>query len=102
MTIWNPFVWYSQYQLDKLKLKLDAQNKPFETLASAIGNQAEFIKAYFEGFKVTEIPTSTIIRDEDAYIAEQQRVEPHAELKQSIRNALSAGAMPDLKDILNN
>lgn len=103
--MFNIFSWYSDYKLRKLQLKLDAANKPYEVMAGAVAAQSEFLKAYFNSFKVTELPTSSIIRDEDEYEAEQARLsgrveDAHAALTASMMNAAKANAWPELEKLL--
>jgi hypothetical protein len=102
MKLFNPFTWYSEYRLAKLKLELDAKNKPFEMISAAVQSQSQFIKEYFGSFRTTELPSSNTIRDEDEFNREVEQayggVNPG--VASSIRNAIKAGAMPELKDIL--
>lgn len=98
------FKWWTDYQLKKLELKLQAQNRPFELMAQAISAQSKFLEDWLGNFKTTDIPTSTIVRDADEYYAEQQRIRESGELdpgiQKSIHNAIKAGSFPELADII--
>jgi hypothetical protein len=103
--MFNPFKWWSDYRLERLKLKLNAQNKPFELMSEAIRSQASFLQQWLDNFKVTDLPASTIIRDQDEYIEEQARErfgtsELNSGVRESIQNGIRAGAFPELADIL--
>lgn len=97
--------WYKQYRLDVIKAKSDIQNKPYEAMMEIVKAQSKFLQDWLDGFKVTEVPISTTIRDEDEYRMEQERernknLELDPGIKKSIENALKAGALPELRDIL--
>ncbi len=102
--MWQLFNWWSEYRLKRLQIKLDATNRPYEILASAVASQADMVTRYFDSFKTTEIPTSHTIRDEDEYNAEIERSggKLNPGVSQSIKNAIRAGSFPELKDILTS
>ncbi len=79
-------------------MKLDSSNKPYEVLAGAVQSQSDFIKEYFGSFKVTELPTSTVVRDSDEWEQEQSRLNPR--IKESIANGIRAGAFPEILEML--
>jgi hypothetical protein len=90
--------WYKQYRLDIIKAQSDADNAQFILMKEMVVAQTGIIQNWLDGFKVTEIPSSTIMRDEDEYIEEQNRL--HPSIKESIENGIKAGAFPELRDIL--
>lgn len=108
--MFNPFVWYQQYKLERLRLQLEAQNKPYDTLAAVVDKlstaqqeQTKVLQEWMQGFKVTEVPTSSVMRDIDEWRLEQDRERGDgldAGLRESIHNAMKANAFPQLNDIL--
>jgi hypothetical protein len=107
--------WYRDYKLAQLKMKLEAANKPYDALlgvvdklSTAQNEQTKVLQEWMSGFKTTDIPSSTIMRDADEYQQEQDRLRSDGDItldpgiKASITNAMKAGAFPELKDILGN
>ena len=105
---------WRNYRLDRLRLKLDARNKPYDTVAD-IGrqfmamqaDQTKVLQTWMDSFKITELPKSTVVRDADEFSEEQDRA--YAELHdlppgvaQSIRNAMGVGAEESLMDVFNH
>ena len=93
--------WWTEYRLERLRLKLAAQNKPFEVMAEAIKAQSQFLQDWLSGFKMTDLPTSSTVRDIDEYQAELERNRGMSDnLVQSVENAMKANAFPELRSLL--
>lgn len=71
--MFNPFTWYSEYRLKRLELTLAAQRAPFEMMAQVVEKQAGVLNEWLNQFKVSELPKTTTIRDEDEWREEQLR-----------------------------
>ena len=106
---------WKQYRLDRLRLQLDAQNKPFAmaenlaaSLVSAMNSQTQVLQDWMGAFKTTEIPKTSTVRSEDEYKDEMERerkdewqaLEANSGLFNSIRNAAKAGVFPEASDLL--
>ncbi len=95
-------------------MKLDAKNKPYETinevvdkLATMQKEQSKVLQIWMESFKVHEIPNATIVRDSDEFDAEQDREYQEKygipkSVSESVRNAAKVGAFPELKDVFSD
>ncbi len=109
--MFNPFTWWSNYRLRRLELQLASANKPMEALIAAVTSQQDLLKEWLLQFRVTELPSSTVMRDEDSWLKEHpdevfgpgNDSHPHLSprVQQSIQNALKADAFPALADLLS-
>jgi hypothetical protein len=75
-----PWRAWTAYQLAKLQLTVNAQSRPMELMLSMVQEMANaqraqtaVLQTWLEGFKVTELPSSTHVRDEDEVAAERAR-----------------------------
>lgn len=75
-----PWRAYTEYQLAKLRIQAEAQAAPMkamsemvQTMATAMTQNAEVLKTWLDGFKVTELPSSSVVRDEDEAALERAR-----------------------------
>lgn len=75
-----PWRAWTTYRLDRLRIQADIAARPLETvlsmvkeMADAQREQTKVLQTWLEGFKVSEVPTSTVIRDEDEVEAERER-----------------------------
>ncbi len=106
--------WWRNYRLERLKLKLEAKTKPFETikevvekLTTAQASQTRVLEMWMASFNTHEIPKSVVVRDEDEFTEEQNREweSLHGgipkEIAESVRNGIKAGAFPDIKDMFD-
>lgn len=55
------------------RIKAEAAAVPFNAMVQAVESQSQILKEWLEGFKSTEIPTRSIVREEDEFNAEQDR-----------------------------
>jgi hypothetical protein len=69
----SPWRAWSQYRLERLRIITDAQNAPVREMASAMREQTKVLQTWLEGFKVAEVPTSSVVRDEDEVASERER-----------------------------
>lgn len=98
--------WWTDYRLKRLEMELAAKNKPFETILQAVQSQNAILNEWLQGFKVHEMPNSTVVRDRDEWEAEMNREydhaldEPSSKLQESIFNAFRGGAAQDLREMV--
>ncbi len=90
--------WIKSYRLDVIKAKAEADNMQFMLMRDMVKANTDVVKTWLDSFKVTDIPASTVIRDEDEFVEEQNRLHPG--IRESVQNAIKAGVFPELKDIL--
>jgi hypothetical protein len=76
----NPWRAWSEYRLERLRIQAEAQAAPMramqgmvERMADAMGQNATVLQTWLDGFKVKEIPSSSVVRDEDEAAAERAR-----------------------------
>lgn len=109
------FKLWTQYRLERLQRKLDAQNKPFSCIEQIVqqlqvsqNEQTKVLQTWMNSFQVHEVPKSTVVRDEDEFTAEQDRAWEELNgsgipsgVAQSVRNAIQFGAFGEVKDIFD-
>jgi hypothetical protein len=76
-----PWRAWTEYQLAKLRIQAEAQSAPMlamasmvQTMAGAMTQNAEVLQTWLNGFKVTELPSTSNVRDSDEVAAERARV----------------------------
>lgn len=77
------------------RIKAEAAAVPFNAMVQAVESQSQILKEWLEGFKSTEIPTRSIVREEDEFNAEQDRARLSGE--SPVTDRWEAVAFPDLK-----
>lgn len=90
--------WIKQYRLDMVKARAEAEHYQLRLITEAMTENTNVIKAWFSNFTTTEVPSSSIVRDEDAFAQEQDELHPG--IRQSIENGVRAGAFPEILDLL--
>ena len=96
--------WYQQYRISIIDARTKQENRQFELMKEMVEKQSSFMNKWLESFNITELPSSSVVRDLDQWREEQDRGDDPASelppgLQHSIRNALKAGAFPDLQDM---
>lgn len=117
-TIFRILSWWREYRLERLRLQIEAKNKPYTTIeqvakefTAAMNAQTSILQDWIGGFKTTEIPKSSVVRELDEWNNEQKRkldgdewitVESPADLLRDslAKEAKKAGVFPDVADIL--
>jgi len=107
------FAMWAQYRLAKQERKFHAQNRPFEVIENIVtqlrqsqGEQTKVLQTWMESFQVHEMPKTSVVRDADEFTEEENRAwdELHAAgvpsgVAESVRNAIRAGSLADVKDM---
>lgn len=57
--------WWKAYRLETIAAKAKADNYQYDTIRAMVEAQADFMGQWLKGFQVTELPTSSVRRDED-------------------------------------
>jgi hypothetical protein len=75
-----PWRAYTEYQLTKLRLQVEAQTAPMKAMAEMVREMADsqrgtatVLQTWLDGFRVHEVPSSSTVRDEDEAAAERAR-----------------------------
>ena len=90
--------WWKQYKLDMIAAQSKAENAHYDAMVQVVAKQNDFITRWLDQFKMTDVPTSTVVRDVDEWQAEQDR---EGGIQASLSNAVEAG-FPDLQDLMKD
>lgn len=75
-----PWRAWTGYRLERLRIQAEAQAAPMkamtemvQTMAEAMTQNANVLQTWLEGFRVTELPSTSTVRDEDEASLERAR-----------------------------
>ena len=77
--MWNPLAAWFRHREEMQRLRTVEAAAPYQALIAVVQEQNAVMMEWLSGFKSTAVPTSTTVRDQDEFNAEQDRDRLRAE-----------------------
>jgi len=75
--MWHPWNSWKAYRLERLRIQTEAQTKPFEAMVDLVKEvmaaqreQTKVFESWLDMFRVKDVPSSTVVTDQDEYMME--------------------------------